>query len=408
MCNNSEVKMEDEKTQMRCPKCSEENSQGARFCCSCGSALTRAEATDQSISVRVSTIALVACIGALCGLALVVPILIAVTRPKSLQPRWEWAGVAFVIGMVVLGVTAILGLISIVRIERSGGRITGRPFAIGAILIAIVGSILLPVWSAVGLVPRSTAYRMVCGTNLSGIGKAMLIYSNDYDDQLPRAGGKNSTWAQGIPDWTATNRFEAYGVSPTGEGGVGAISSCYYLLVKYSEVQPKHLLCSSEPRAKPFEPAKYGARGRDLTDLWDFGPEPWKHYSFSYHMPYGEYALTTSYLPGVAVAADRNPWMASPFIKARTDFDKFNPDGDRKAVKAGNTVGHHGDGQNVLFLDSHVSFEKYSFCGVNDDNIYTYWDGPDIRRGARPVLGSEPKDGLDSLLVHDPPPTNPK
>ena len=89
-------------------------------------------------------------------------------------------------------------------------------------------------------------------------------------------------------------------------------------------------------------------------------------------------------------------------MKAPKDFRKFNPDGDREAIKAGNAVAHNEDGQNVLFLDSHTSFEKRSFCGVNDDNIYTYWDGEDIRRGKTPQLGSQPADRLDSLLVNDP------
>jgi len=32
---------------------------------------------------------------------------------------------------------------------------------------------------------RATARRTVCGTNMSGIGKALLIYSNDHNDELP-------------------------------------------------------------------------------------------------------------------------------------------------------------------------------------------------------------------------------
>jgi prepilin-type processing-associated H-X9-DG protein len=32
---------------------------------------------------------------------------------------------------------------------------------------------------------RATAIRMVCGSNLSGIGKALLIYANDYNDMFP-------------------------------------------------------------------------------------------------------------------------------------------------------------------------------------------------------------------------------
>ncbi len=349
--------------------------------------------------------AVAAFIGAVCGLALIMPILIAIGQPRSRPSGRDRE--AFLLGVIVLAVAIVLGLVSIIRLERSGGRITGRAFAVGAVLIGALGSLVLPIWLEVLARPRSVAFKNVCGTNLSGIGKAMLIYSNDYDDELPRAAGRNSTWAQRIPDWKATNRFQAYGMSVSGEGGEGTISSCFYLLVKYSDVEPKRLLCSSEPKAKPFDPTKYGARKKDLIALWDFGPEPWKHVSYSYHMPFGEYALTSSYLPGMAVAADRNPWMASPYAGAR-DFSKFNPDGEWQAIKAGNAIGHHGDGQNVLFMDSHVSFEKRPFCGVDEDNVYTYHDGDDARRGAPPVLGSQPQSRRDSMLVHEPPPTNRK
>ena len=92
--------------------------------------------------------------------------------------------------------------------------------------------------------------------------------------------------------------------------------------------------------------------------------------------------------------------MDSPGASAK-DISLFNPDGGRMAVRAGNAIAHQEDAQNVLFLDIHVAQEKRSFCGINDDNIYTFWDGGDIRIGATPTIGSEPQDRLDSLLVHD-------
>jgi hypothetical protein len=247
---------------------------------------------------------------------------------------------------------------------------------------------------------------MVCGTNLSGIGKAMLIYANDYEDELPRSGGRNSVWAASIPDWQALNRFGAYNVSPDGSGGTANISSCFYLLVKYAEVTPKSFICKGDSGATEFKPADYGAGNRDLIELWDFGPynsetdNPSAHCSYSYHAPFGLYALTTSSEPGLAVAADRNPWMDSPSGEGG-DISLYNPDGGKEAVKEGNAVAHQQDAQNVLFLDIHVGQEKRPFCGVNDDNIYTYWDGGDIRLGAMPTIGSEPQNRLDSLLVHD-------
>jgi len=267
-------------------------------------------------------------------------------------------------------------------------------------IIALLMGILMPALARV----RQVAFRMVCGTNLSGIGKAMLIYANDYDDELPRAGGRNSTWTGTIPQWLADNRFTAYSLSADGSGGQAPITSSFYLLVKYAEVTPKSFVCKSDSGTTEFKPSEYNAGDRELIDLWDFGPEASRHCSYSYHMPYGLYALTTSSEPGMAVAADRNPWITSPAAEGKDAglLSSYNPTGGKEAVNVGNAIAHQEDGQNVLFMDSHVSFEKRPFCAINDDNIYTWWDGGDIRRGGLPIPGaSEPQDRLDSLLVHD-------
>lgn len=263
--------------------------------------------------------------------------------------------------------------------------------------IALLMGVFIPVLARL----RQRAFRMTCQANLSQIGRAMLVYSNDAEDPLPRAGGEKSRWTGRIPNWTANYRSDAYGLS-NGDGEV-SISSSFYLLVKYVELEPKLFVCPRDSGTTEFEPDKYGVRDKDLIDVWDFGPNPSKHCSYSYHMLYGPYALTTaSSQPGMAIAADRNPWIDTPAVKAR-DFSLFKWDGSTRQQKAGNAITHKGEGQNVLFVDCHVAFEKRAFCGVNDDNIYTYWDGPDIQRGAVPVLGSQPADKLDSLLVHDPP-----
>lgn len=250
-------------------------------------------------------------------------------------------------------------------------------------------------------IPRSDAMRTTCLKNLSLIGKAMLIYTNDYDDEYPRAGGRSSVWSSNILNWQADNRFAAYGLSANGSGGQATISSSFYLLVKYIELMPKSFVCPGDAGITEFKPVDYGASDRKLIYLWDFGPEASKHCSYAYHMPYGLYALTTSSEPGMAVAADRNPWIDSPAAEAK-DIRFFNPDGGRESVKAGNAVAHENEGQNVLFVDGHVSFEKSPACGINDDNIYTFWDGGDIRRGGTPIpLFSEPADRSDSFLVNE-------
>ncbi|MHC4241612.1 MAG: prepilin-type N-terminal cleavage/methylation domain-containing protein [Planctomycetota bacterium] len=278
-------------------------------------------------------------------------------------------------------------------------------------IIALLMGILMPALARV----RQIAFRMVCGTNLSGIGKAMLIYSNDYDDEFPRAGGRNSVWGSqlggGPQGWMQDNRFAAYGLGNDGSGGSATITSSFYLLVKYAEVTPKSFICKGDSGTNEFKPVNYNAGGYDLIDLWDFGPgNPEtgnEHCSYSYHMPYGLYALTTSSEPGMAVAADRNPWMKSPAAEAKTAdvLGTFDPDGGKEFTNLGNAIAHQEDGQNVLFMDIHVTFEKEPFCAINDDNIYTFdlQDG-EPRIGGYPLANqSEPSHRTDSLLVNDGP-----
>jgi prepilin-type N-terminal cleavage/methylation domain-containing protein len=282
-------------------------------------------------------------------------------------------------------------------------------------IIALLMGILMPALARV----RQLAFRMTCGTNLSGIGKAMLIYANDYEDELPRAGGRNTTWgAMPATGWRQTDRRLAFGLGTDGTGGTASISSCFYLLVKYAEVTPKSFICKGDAGTTEFKlsdrtdvPTNF-----ELIDAWDFGDptEAYKHCSYTYHAPFGLYALTTSNEPGFAVAADRNPWIVSPASTAGIWTD-FRPDvtyiggplGTSDQAKKGNAIAHQLDGQNVLFLDSHVEFAKRSYCSIEDDNIYTVstdTTGKGSIYGAMPVPSATctPMNRKDSLLVHDP------
>jgi prepilin-type N-terminal cleavage/methylation domain-containing protein len=281
-------------------------------------------------------------------------------------------------------------------------------------IIALLMGILMPALARV----RQIAFRMTCGTNLSGIGKAMLIYANDYDDELPRAGGRGTEWGSSVV-WDAATRFAAYALSADGTGGKATITSSFYLLVKYAEVTPKSFVCKADSGTTEFNLADYPTRAAnvdELIDAWDFGGGTGEyaaryHCSYSYHHPYGVYALTSSSEPGMAVAADRNPWIKPPGGEAK-NFALFKPDisswkGTSDEAKYGNAVAHQEDGQQVLFMDMHVDFEKRSYCAVEDDNIYTYVTGTAAPQLGTPptVYVSVPGHRKDSLLVHDGGPT---
>jgi prepilin-type processing-associated H-X9-DG protein len=288
------------------------------------------------------------------------------------------------------------------RIEMAKRDKSKKLGPVEVLVLAIVCLLVLAVFSPVARRSRFYALRNQCKKNLSEIGNAMLAYANDYNGIFPRSGGINCVWTATIPDWKAADRYGAFGLLENGAGGQGNISSCFYLLVKYMNASPKIFVCPSDAGTTEFKLADVDAGDKKLPDLWDFGPEPGSHSSYSYHMPFGLYALTTSSPPGMAVAADRNPWLDSPAAIAKRYPGNFNPNGSRKVVKYGNAVAHEEEGQNVLFVDGHVSFENKAFCGVDNDNIYTYWDGGDIRIGANPLIGIGPMDRSDSLLVNDP------
>ncbi|MCK4294351.1 MAG: hypothetical protein KAY65_14225 [Planctomycetes bacterium] len=384
---------------MNCPKCSQQNPDDAQTCTACGADLSQ-EHTPKRLDVKTSQLAVASCILGVLSL----PCFLLYSR-AAMQKFGHLTSLLPIIAVAcfVSAVLAVLlGAIALVCIEKSYGRLTGKGFAAIGIAIPLVAFFLTTahVTHVTLRRRRSTAYRLYCGTNLSGIGKAMLVYANDYDDELPRAAGPNSKWGA-TPDWQADTRSDAFGLTE-GSAGQASISASLFLLVKYVEITPKSFLCKGDRETAEFIPSKYGVRKKELIDLWEFGPDPTKHCSYTYHIPYGPYPLTASSDPGLAVAADRNPWLPSPGAKPRK-FERFDPAGDRKAIKAGNTIFHNEDGQNVLFMDGHTTFEKRSFCGVNDDNIYTSQNATDIRKGALPTLTSQPAGPLDSLLVHDPP-----
>ena len=278
--------------------------------------------------------------------------------------------------------------------------------------MALLTGILMPALADV----RLKSARMACGANLSDLGRAMLIYANDYDNDFPRAGFAMTPWAGKIVSWTGGpthDRLGAYGGNP----GQATITSSFYLLVKYAEVTTESFVCEGQPTVTVFKASDQLANMED-EDAWDFGDcdgntkYPTNHCSYSYHLPYTRFFLSTATSePGMAVAADQNPFLDYSTLPSSRDFIWDNhepapaPNNDIKIYQLGNSGAHEREGQNVLFMDIHVDFEKQSFCAINDDNIYTY-QAPAIaiQQGAQPVCETyniQPTTSKDSLLVNE-------
>ncbi len=266
-------------------------------------------------------------------------------------------------------------------------------------IIALLMGILLPTLSRV----KAYAYRMLCGTNLAGIGKSMLMYSQDEDEQFARAGGKQSLWGgsgyigsgtSGGNSWDAVDEIGAFGSSSSCPA---TVTSSFFLLVKHADVSPRQFMCRGDSLGSAFEISMYllpHSPISTISEAWDFGTRPSLHCSYSYHLPYdlsgGGFGrpLNSASNTACPLAADRNPYLDEEAVSYLDGVDPaefppiwqvaaggggsghyYDPD------KTGNAAPHQREGQNVMYVDAHVSFEKYPNVGIEYDNIWKYWPG---------------------------------
>jgi prepilin-type N-terminal cleavage/methylation domain-containing protein len=253
-------------------------------------------------------------------------------------------------------------------------------------IIALLMSILMPALARV----RELAQRVVCGTNLSGITKAMVVYANDDEtSRLPRAGGPGC-------QWDPANNFGGNPPPPITDRRA-TITASLYLLVRHDFTTPKQFVCKSDAGTSEF-------RDPDLSSLWDFAA-PALNCSYSYHMPYSypdpgggsvmlSFCLTGASDPGKAVVADRNAYMTPGHVPTGEEVED---------TRWGNGMPHQRDGQNVAYVDTHVKFEKTPLVGLNEDNIYLIRPGVDPRDlvDTVPAHPGGPADMLDSVLVNE-------
>jgi len=147
---------------MYCPKCGTQNPDVALVCKSCSAVLTPPTAQAPITPAKTSGLAVAALV-----LAILSPFTCFITAIPAI----------------------IIGIIALVMIPQSRGQLKGTGLAITGIVLPVV---LVPVAACLMgmLMPalarvRQIAFRVVCGQNMSGLGRAMLIYANDYGDEFP-------------------------------------------------------------------------------------------------------------------------------------------------------------------------------------------------------------------------------
>jgi prepilin-type N-terminal cleavage/methylation domain-containing protein len=283
-------------------------------------------------------------------------------------------------------------------------------------IIALLMGILMPALARV----RMIAYRMVCGSNLSGIGKALILYAGDNQEAYPLPGigplipaysSAGSGNYKAIPNFYGgttgdpTVAFTGNTAVPTVNGGRATIGSIFYMLVRYQDVSPKQFNCKGDSKAEIFKTSSITAGGgtqTDLTKLYDFGNQPARFCSYSYHFPFARsytanagagFPVSVNSKPNMPLAADRNPTLdknAESYItgsgqaqggtlgtaavssSAILPYAAWgNPSNEYKDKDfVYNSASHQREGQNVLYNDGHVKFESTANVGIDNDNIW--------------------------------------
>ena len=213
---------------MKCPACGHENTSVAVCCAACHHSLDANGVRSSTVTVKLSGVAVASALIAVLAWICVVPGVVAGIDRYVLHPESALVNLTALGAMLGAGLGLILGIIGLIEIGTSGGRRTGYGFAaIGASAPAVLVLALMYLPFAAG---KALAPRMTCGANLSGIGKAMMIYANDYDDKLPVAGAQD--WPTGAPS-LAQVLSGSIPMTPVGRRRSARASTCSFGTAMY-------------------------------------------------------------------------------------------------------------------------------------------------------------------------------
>jgi prepilin-type processing-associated H-X9-DG protein len=205
--------------------------------------------------------------------------------------------------------------------------------------------------------------RIQCAKNLIQLGKALSLYATDNKGSYPRT--QYDVQAADKPSWftgaNSKNPFANGGPKPND------VTAALFLLIRAGDIKPSAFVCPATADTAD----QFGDPANAATDRSNFTSS--QNLSYSYANPYPNakavaagYKLDQNVDATFAVAADINPGTDA-LLKLNPD-----PNGFMVPMPTGNSPNHGGDGQNVLFADGHVEYEKDPFCGEDNDNIYTY------------------------------------
>ena len=291
-------------------------------------------------------------------------------------------------------------------------------------IIALLISILLPSLSRA----REITKRAVCGSNLRGIGQGMKVYSNDNLDWYPTGpfmppDGDGNAWD------TNVSYVGRMGLRMTTQhfDGMTALahpSRSMFLLIIDGTCTAKQYICPSsgdnEDDLRNWVSGEWYA-SQVGVNRFDFRGYPFVSYGIQ--LPFGNKGKPNENLdPRMVIAAGKGPYFEAdqtfqdgrvserikgvenaPLVIPGADDEEDILKLDNERWRPYNSRNHSLEGQNCLYQDGHVSFEKRPIVGVNYDNIYTRQDEnytmKDAMLGRLPADEKGPLTNTDSLII---------
>lgn len=107
-----------------------------------------------------------------------------------------------ILGLFSCGITAlvglVLGIVALVKIKNSQGRLSGNGLAIAGIAVSALFLLMLPIYAALMLPAlakaKEKAQTINCVNNVKQLCLAAIMYANDHNDTLP----PGATWCDAI------------------------------------------------------------------------------------------------------------------------------------------------------------------------------------------------------------------
>lgn len=275
-------------------------------------------------------------------------------------------------------------------------------------IIALLISILLPSLARA----RELSKRTVCASNMKGIGTGFYTYANENADRWPEPGPHVASTGTAFNQCGVDYVFQAggngsqvgesrgaIGVSPDpGDPGNGtppqnelSTTRAFWMLVRTNASTPKSFYCPSSDDTPNDEdnPQAYWDFGKGNHNGGSLNPQQaWSQCSYGYQVPYGSTGQPSSDNDArMALAADKGPW--GTFVEGGKGSDPSlgttgvtwtainstsGPDDWRKFNSPNHGGIGDGEGQVVLYADSHAEFQTKPTSGIGQDNIYTAWN----------------------------------